>query len=191
MPNSCFPFSSDVWVVNHISDSVTIIPTVRRREVYVDRSRRNQEFKEALANTIDMPAFQSKIGSMKAKVSGSGRGFAREVSAGWRKHESDRVQPTWKTKRKANLRLARLLFSVSLVVSNFGGVISLDGIDDILVAESTIFPNSNALQSFTVEAWINPARYNVTLMADDAYDLTLYEPIYGLPAAFSALAPLI
>ncbi len=50
----------------------------------------------------------------------------------------------------------------------------LDGVDDRAEANTSIFPNTSTLRSFTVEAWIYPSRTGGMFIAtDDAYDLLL------------------
>src|SRR6266567_2392911 len=55
-----------------------------------------------------------------------------------------------------------------------GSALSLDGVNDFARATGTIFPNSTALQSFTVEAWIYPTVAGSVIATDDDYDLILF-----------------
>ena len=50
----------------------------------------------------------------------------------------------------------------------------LDGVDDRAEADTSIFPNSTTVHSFTVEAWIYPTAAGSYIATDDAYDLILY-----------------
>jgi hypothetical protein len=74
-----------------------------------------------------------------------------------------------------NLIIVLLLFTpFSGEVAASGLGLSLDGVNDRAQAVSTIFPNSSALHSFTIEGWMHPRNAGRFIVTDDAYDFVLY-----------------
>jgi hypothetical protein len=79
-----------------------------------------------------------------------------------------------------------LLFTVPLEAAPICPVLVLNGSSRYATSAATIYPNTNALVSFTAEAWIYPGTIpfdhnQQILLSDDAYDVALdYVPASGL-----------
>lgn len=82
---------------------------------------------------------------------------------------------TTDTPCKVTVDLSKMVdFSLAVIPSI---ELLLDGVDDKAEATTTIFPDTNTAQSFTVEAWIYPTAAGAYIAIDDTYALILfYDP---------------
>jgi hypothetical protein len=73
-----------------------------------------------------------------------------------------------------SLAVLLLITGYGCDVAAAGLGLSLDGVNDRAQAVGTVFPNSSALQSFTIEGWMFPRNAGRFIATDDAYDFILF-----------------